>query len=299
MSPGRRSLAAARLLAPALALALALALAGCGHQASKQRVAVAAYLRRVQRNENAFAKPFAAVAKAGSLLAAEQQRGSLLDSLAGAAGESSLQQASRRLAQLRGELAAIPAPPPAARLRRLLLELADRQIALAREVAGLQVFVPRFSAVLKGLAPATRRLQAVLAAPGVSGTYAAVAVAYELKAAALQRFAATASSTAKALRAIHPPAVWAPAYKTQLASLEGMSSGATHLAQALQTGQTGSFASLMLAFDRAATLSQTVAAQRAQIDAIKAYDRAAQGGQTALRNKIALERLRLADTLPQ
>lgn len=292
MSPGRRSLAAVGLLA------LALAPAGCGQQAGKQRVAVAAYLKQVQRNLTAFAKPLAAVTKTGSLLAAEQQRGSLLDSLAGAAGESSLQQATLRLAQLRGELAAIPAPPAAARLRRLLLALDDRQIALARELAGLQVFVPRFSAVLKGLAPATRRLQTVLAAPAVSGTYAAVAVAYELKAAALQRFAATASSTAKALRAIHPPAVWEPAYKTQLASLEGMSSGATHLAQALQSGQAGSFASLMLAFDRAATLSQTVAAQRAQIDAIKAYDRAVQG-QNALADKIELERLRLADKLPQ
>jgi hypothetical protein len=287
--PRRRSLAAVGLLA--------LALAGCGQQAGKQRVAVAAYLKQVQRNENAFAKPLAAVAKTGSLLAAEQKRGSLLDSLAGAAGESSLQQASLRLAQLRGELAAIPAPPPAARLRLLLLELDDRQIALARELAGLQVFLPRFSAVLKGLAPATRRLQAVLAVPAVSGAYA-VAAAYELKAAALRRFAATASSTAKALRAIHPPAVWAPAYKTQLASLEGMSSGATHLAQALQTGQTGSFASLMLTFDGAATISQTAAAQRAQIDAIKAYDRAVQG-QNALAEKIALERLRLANKLPQ
>ncbi len=293
MKPGQRGLAAAGLLA----FTLALTLAGCGQQANKQRVAVAAYLKLVQHRESAFEAPLAELAKSGSLLAQEEQRGSLPDSPAGESGEAPLQQASRKLVALRGELSAIPAPPAAAPLRRLLLELADRQIALARELASLGVFLPRFSAALKGLAPATRGLQTALGTPPVSGA-AAVAAAYELKSAALTHFAAITSRSAAALRAIHPPAVWAPAYNTQLASLHGMSAAATQLAQALENGQTSSFASLMLAFDKSATLSQTVAAQRAQIDAIKAYDRAVQG-QNELADKIELERLRLADKLPQ
>jgi hypothetical protein len=275
-----------------------LALAGCGQQSNSQRADVAAYLKHVQRTETAFQSPLSEVAKVGSVLAQEQKGDSLLGALAEASNEASLDQASRRLAVLRTQLATTPAPASAAHLRRLLLELADRQIALARELASLVVFLPQFTTALKPLAPATTHLQAALTAPSISGTAAVVAAAYEFKAAALRTFALAVEKIEVALRSLHPPAVWAPAFGSQVASLRGMHADAVRLAGALTGGQTGQFAPLIVAFDRAATLGQTVPAQRARIHAVQVYDAEVQA-QNKLAAAIEVERLRLAQALPQ
>lgn len=287
-----------RRCCPIGAVLAVLAIAGCGQQSSSPRAQLAVYLKHVQRTETAFQAPLAEVAKVGSVLAQEQKGNSLLGSLAGATNEASLLQASRRLEVLRTQLATIPAPGAAGHLRRLLLELADRQTALAHELARLVVFLPAFTTALGPLAPATQRLQAALAAPSISGTAAAVAAAYDFKAAALQRFAAVVARITVALRSLHPPAVWAPAYAAQAASLIGMRAYAQRLAAALRSGQTSQFASLIVAFDRAATLSQTVTAQRARIHAVRIYDAEVQA-QNTLAAAIEVERLRLARVLPQ
>ena len=293
-----KSRRSARGQALAGVVVLAVTLAGCGQQANPQRVALAAYLRHVQRTETQFQQPLSEVAKVGSTLGREQGSGSLLNSLAGASNEASLKQATRELERLRATVAAMPAPAVAAHLRNLLLALSDQQISLARELTTLALFLPRFSAILKQLAPASRYLQAALSVPAVTGTPAVVAAAYQFKAGALRHFAASAGSAAAALRAIHPPTVWRPAYVTQVASLTGMVNSATRLADALENGDTQHFASLMLAFDRAATLNQTIASQRAQIASIKAYDRAVEN-QSRIAAKIDAERQRLATILPQ
>ena len=54
----------------------------------------------------------------------------------------------------------------------------------------------------------------------------------------------------------------------------------------------------MLNFDRAATLSQTIAAQRARIHAVKIYDAEVEA-QGKLAAAIESERVRLDATLPQ
>ncbi len=286
---GRCCLAAAALLA--------LALGGCGQQQPTARAAVATYLKRVQRTESDFQQPLANVAKVGSVLAQEERGGSLLTTLARAADEASLQRAAGALQRLGSELAAIPAPAAAAHRRALRLERARRQLALARELTGLVVFLPQFSTALRGLAPATHRLQLALAQPAVSGA-SAVAAAYQFKATALRQFGTAVQRIAVALRSVKPPAVWAPAYDSQMASLDGMRADAARLAGALEGGATSQFGQLMLDFDRDATISQTVAAQRARIRAVRAYD-----AEVETLNKLAaaieVERLRLVSTLPE
>jgi hypothetical protein len=280
-------------------IVLALALAGCGQQANPDRVALAAYLKHVQRTETAFEAPLAEIARVGSMLGREQGGdGSLLGSLSEASNTSSLRRATAELDHLRVTLAGEHAPAVATHLRSLLLALADQQVALARELTTLSVFLPRFSSVLKRFGPASRDLQSALSASAVTGTPAAVAAAYEVKAAALRHFASSAGTAAAALHALRPPAVWRPAYEAQLTSLSGMAAAATHLAEALENGDTQDFSSLMISFDRAATLNQTLTAQRAQIRAVKAYDRAVED-QSGIAGEIAQERQRLATILPQ
>ncbi len=286
-------------LALAVGLVLGLALAGCGSHAESQRAQVAAYLKRVARIEHAEDKPLAELAKAGAVLQQEQGQthASLINSLAGAASAAPLERAGAQMVELRNELAAIPAPSAATHLRALLLELANRQTSLGGELANLALFLPRFDAALSRLGPMTSTLRDALAQPAVSGA-AAVAAAYAFKAGALRRFARAVNGISASLRAARPPALWAPAYQTEMASLRGMRASAVSLASALEAGATGDFGQLMLSFDRAATLSQTIAAQRARIHAVKVYDAEVEA-QGRLAAAIESERVRLDATLPQ
>lgn len=274
----------------AVAVAAILALAGCG-QAAPRGSELASYLKHVQRVETLLKRPLGVVAGADRALAAAQRSDLAPHATAIVAAERSLRSSIERQRALRAQLAAIDAPAAAARLRALVLQLADRQISLTRELAGLVVFLPRFRAALVPLAPATRRLKRVLA---TGGTYApsAGAAAYARKAAGLRRFKAAVTGVVAQLRRLHPPAVSLPEYRTQLASLHGMSASAGRLADAL-TGRTATdVPALLLSFDRSASLSRTVPAQRAQIAAIRAWD-GELAGLRKLSVAVARERYRL------
>jgi hypothetical protein len=282
------------------AAATAVLISGCGGSKVTQRQAVATYIKRVQRVENAMQPPLSQVGHAGSALAGATGQGSQdkqakrkRQSLASARG--SLRSAERRLAALRGRLAAIRVPRPARHLRTLMLRLADRQLALTREVAQLERFLPAFESALKPLGPASVALHEALAVQG-RFTRAQLAAVDRRKADALERFRAAVRSVAAAVGKLRPPAVSLPAYRTQMDSLEGMSAAAAGLATALRTAGSGGTAALVQ-FDRAATVSQTIAAQKAQIAAIKAYD-AEVAGLRRLAVKVYSERARLDTRVP-
>ena len=265
-----------------------------------QRQAVATYIKRVQRVENAMQPTLAQVGHAAGALAGANRQGRQDNqgkrkqpSLASARG--SLRSAERQLAGLRGRLAAISVPPPARQLRRLMLRLADRQLALTREVAQLERFLPAFESALKPLGPASVALHEALAVQG-RFTRAQLTAVDRRKADALERFRAAVHSVAAAVGKLRPPAVSLPAYRTQMDSLTGMSTAAGRLATVLRTASSGGTAALVQ-FDRAATVSQTVAAQRAQIAAIKAYD-AEVAGLRRLVRKVYSERARLDTRVP-
>jgi hypothetical protein len=200
-----------------------------------------------------------------------QHSGGSLTNLVYASEEQQLLKAESRIRFAGHRLRAIRAPRPASTLQHLLLQINTGQAQLTHELAQLVTFIPRFTAALHPLRPATTRLQAVLgqqSAPGGS----AVAAIYANKAAALRRFQRGVEAILRQLRQLVPPPVQRAEYNTQVASLKGMSDTAGQLAASLGRGSQGNIAPLLLRFQRAATLNQTLASQAARIADVRAYD---------------------------
>lgn len=257
----------------ALVLAVTgLLLAGCGASRPTPRAELAAYLKKVNRVEAALAPPLLAVTRAGALFAR-------IHTPTGADGRRVVRQSERTLTQadaqitaLRRRLAAVPAPAMARDLRRLLLQLIDAQRRLAHSSAQLISFLPSFSRAMDPLTPAILRLEHVLAVNQALGA-AAVQTVYAEKEAALRQFQTTLQAIAARLARLVPPPVLRPSYRAQLAAVRGMSASAGRLASALAGGATSEVPGLLAGFDRAAGRPQTLGAQKAQIAAIKAYNR--------------------------
>jgi hypothetical protein len=274
----------------------AVALAGCGGTQQTPRAATEVYLGRVNAVERQLAKPLLEVSRAGAKFAGQRQGGA--GSLAGfvsAPDLSPLVADLARIRALRARLAAIPAPAPAATLRRLLLALIDRQAYLTEQMITLERFLPGFSIALGPLVPASRRLEQVLAIRSGYGP-AAVQAVFAEKAAALRAFQHTLEGVLRNLRRLHPPTVSRPSYRAQYAAVEGMSTSAGKLAVALVNRDTSTVPPLLAAFNQAAARPRTLGVQRAQIAAAKAYNRTA-GRLTVLATEAERERLRLSNSL--
>lgn len=285
-----------RAMVGLVVVALLPAIVGCGSAPRTQRTAVAAYLKHVNAVEKQLNAPLVAVSQAGRQFAAEQRAGS--QSAGGfliRAHRRALRQALEQIESLGRRLAALSAPPAALRLRALLLRLINQQASLTHQAEQLVDFLPGFGRALRPLVPASRQLERVL---GVNSAYgpSAVQSVYAQKAAALRTFQAMLEGVLAQLRRLHPPPVSKPSYQAQFDALEGMSTSAGKLATALTSGNPTSIPQLLTAFDRAATAPQTINSQRAQIAAVKAYNR-----QSARLRVLAAaadrERLRLANTL--
>jgi hypothetical protein len=278
-----------------LVLAMGIALAACGSSHSSARPAVARYIRAVDRIELGLRAPVAAVTQAGSQLAAAPKRTTLLGNLEHLGSEQALSDSLTKLEAARAELAGMKTPVPARHLRSLLLSLTAAEADVTHQLRLLAVFLPRFSAALAPLGPATISLERVLTQTQASGT-AAVAALYAAKAQALRHFHGVTTGIVTRLHRLHPPRVSMAQYRAELGSLTGMSSASGRLAGALAGGTPGNVSTLLVAFDRAAASTRSRSAQRAQIAAIKAYD-AGGARLNRLSSAVAVERLRLANTL--
>jgi hypothetical protein len=281
--------------------------AGCGQAASSpQRNAVAAYIKRVDRIEAALSGPLASVTTAGVdfMVARQPKSGShtstTTTACAGctsyASEEHALRQGLTRIHALRRELAVTAAPPIAHRLREMLLHLVDGQASLTHQVALLVAFLPRFDALLGDLAPATQQLNAALRKP-TAATRSGIAASDAAKTVALRRFKTNVDSIVRRLRTLTPPAASEPNFATQLRSLEGMSAAAGGLARAIKSRELSRVRPLLIAYDRAATVDQSLAAQKAEIAAVRAYDAQA-AGFNAQQADIQAELRRVEKALP-
>jgi len=278
------------------AVLVAMLAAGCGGQSSSQRPAVAGYVKQVNTIESALVKPLGAVTGAASQFSSEQRPSeNAIVRTFSLSPEQTLEQAWTRILALRARLAAIRTPPAAEQLRTLLLELIGGQAAMTHEVSELVAFLPQYNAALASLGPAIRRLELALSRQSAYGA-AAVQAVYLLKAAALRRFQGETGAVLHELRRLRPPAVSQPGYAAQLASLRGMNASAGRLAAVLASGTLSNVQTLLVQFDRAAARSSTVAVQRAEIVAVRAYD-SRSAALDNLSQKVALERLRLSNTL--
>jgi hypothetical protein len=241
---------AARLVA--VAALVALAAAGCGGNA--RRDAVSTYLDEVNVIQTKFAAPLLIVSRANRDFATHANSATVSPRLLGAAN---------RIDALRRQLAALDAPPEAARLKSMLVELAVREAALAREVARLSTFLPVYQATLKPLAPAGARLKAALAKKKTSAS---------VKADALDAYSATIAGVLSRLRTLHPAPVSAADFENQVSTLEQVRASASALATAVRAKQNKDLPSLLHRFNAATVSNQSAAAQRAQINAVRAYD---------------------------
>jgi hypothetical protein len=283
--------------AAAAALALALLLGGCGSGSQNtSRAGVARYVAAVNATERQLSAPLADVTRTivAYSQAARSKRG-VAAAAPPAAEAQSLLRDGAQIDNLRGRLAALPAPAPARQLRAQLVELVDRQATLTRQMAKLVRFLPGFSLAMAPLGPALLRLERVLSISQAQGS-AAVAQVYAEKAAALLDFRGVAVGILQALRSLDPPTVSVPPYRAQVRAVGTMVSTAGALARALSAGSAAQARPLLIAFSQAAAGPSSVAAQRARIAAIRAYD-ARLRSLNRLAEQASRERLRLSKTL--
>ena len=224
-----------------------------------------------------------------------------------------LAQAQRTLDLLATRIAALAAPPQALHLRSLVLRVVREEESATREIHALVRFESPFDAALKQLHIAAQVLSKSLAAVrapvphAIRGTAKQIAkakAAFNAKAsaaAAAQADAVTAYDAvvvrvAARFRSLTPPAVLAPAYRAQVAAVRATILAGGRLATELRKTTRTKVAELSRAFAIATRRSETVAAQRAEIAAVKAYDRRVrriQASAVAVRDEITRLQLRL------
>jgi hypothetical protein len=186
-------------------------------------------------------------------------------------------------------VAALPAPPAAARLRVLVVRFVRAEEGVAAELAALGSFMPRFRAVIGGTTVANvalaRALKAVVPprSHAVRGTpkqlaaarkaYAAAATKAELQqAAAIDAYDRVLGVALVQLRRLQPPPVLAPAYEAQVRTLTATQRAGAALSAGLRGSMRANVPLLSRRFTEASRLSGTLAAQRAELAAVKAYD---------------------------
>ncbi len=174
-----------------------------------------------------------------------------------------LRAAVHTLAGLHVRIAELDPPPDARALHRDLLLFASRETAFAREVLGFAQYVPAFRQAVKPLAAINASFRAALAsAKGPVG-----------QAKVLERYLASLMPVVADLARLRPPPILTPLHKNQLASLVGVQRAATALARALRRHDRTDLGGLLRSFETASQSASTVRAQRAQIAAVRSYNK--------------------------
>jgi hypothetical protein len=270
-------------VAAAAVLVLALAVSGCGGSSgaskSARRKAVTQYIQRVDTVEQQLRYPLLKVERTYKAFTTKAS------TLKGSAPK--LAGAEATLHTLQTRLSLIDAPPDAKRLRVLLVRLTVAETELAHELTTLAVFLPAYVAALRPLGPADAQLKKSLSAITVpkpkpvpkkqlkaarAAYTRAIDAAAATQAAALGTYLASVASVQARLHGLRPPPALAPAYLTQVSTLAQVRVSGTALVAALHAKQFKRIAPLDRSFRAAAAASSSLAAQRAQIAAVKAYN---------------------------
>ena len=181
---------------------------------------------------------------------------------------------------------ALEPPPEAKRLHTLYVQYLEMQAGLTNEVEQLAEFTPRFKQRLGALRTDERRLRRALAA----------ATTADSQAAAIDRYGRDVGAVLQTLRPLDPPAPMAAAYETEIDTLADVQQAAAALAEALRNDDAEALPAKILQLAKATRASQSIAAQRSNIAALKAYNqRIGKLGEIA--HAINVERARLQQSL--
>ena len=275
------------LWAVAVALAVTLVL-GSGRLWGKKSTAdspVAAYIKSVDAVQQHMRLPLT------QLLTAYRNFASITSK---PSEQTKLVAAVRTLRTLETRLSALPAPPAAAKLRRLLTKLVRAEAGVAAEIAQLGRFMPRFRSTIAATTIANRQLARALAGAklpkshtvrGTRKQIAAAKAAYKAaankvanaQADAVDAYDQVLGRAVRALRALQPPPVMAPAYRTQIKTFEATERAGAALANELRGPHRAAVPVLSRKFTVASRLALAVSAQKAEIAAVKAYNARVRG----------------------
>lgn len=258
------------------AVAIAVLAAGCGGDG--RRDAVVAYIDDANLIQRRLAVPLDGARRAYTDFS---KRDAKLEQI-----RPRLTKARHTIQTLERRLGRLNPPPEAKRLHALLLELVDAQAGLAHDIELLAEFMPRYVDRLSPLRAVERRLRSDLASARTA----------DAQAAALDHYGRDVGVVVRTLDGLRPPAPLATEFETQMDTLGDIQRGATALARALKTNETEALAARLRQFADAANGGRSLAAQRANIAAVKAYNR-----RIARLNELAaevnLERVRIQTTL--
>lgn len=249
---------------------LALALSGCG---GSKNAAVKRYAQQVNAVTSGMRLDLEQVAAANVAFRSKANLAELAPKLA---------LAERSLATFAARLAALRPPPAAKQVAATLARLVALERALVAELHDFAIFLPAFR---EALVPYRKAIVAFQRAARTVKTATAEAVVVDTYARAL-------SPPLAALARLSPPAVLEPTYAAEVRVLRSSRATALSLAAALRARQTGRAHALLVQLSRDAVSGGSLAAQRAQIAAVQAYDAKVQNV-TNLENRAQLELARL------
>ena len=281
MTVDRRTVVLGVAAAGAVAAAVVVTTLGHHSTGSRQRKEVAAYIAQVNALQNSMQAPLTRVMVAYSSFGRGRSRRPSPTQLAAAAAT---------LSRLDRRLAALTCPPEAKKLRVRLLTLVHREAEITREVQLLAGFAPRYVSTLSGVRAASLKLDSRLKTIEVPvphvlrGTKQAVTRAQRLfrakaqqaavaQAAAIDEYDRAVAQVLTRLVRLRPPPALAPEYRAQLAALRSATAAGAMLARRLRATQRSDVAALSRRFSLASRAAGTVAVQRAQNAAIRAYNR--------------------------
>jgi hypothetical protein len=173
-----------------------------------------------------------------------------------------LAQSERTLALLGARLAALHPPPEAKPVAATLARYVAVARTLAAELHQFALFIPPFSAAVKqadGVAAAFRRA-------------ARTAKTAPVQAAAVAAYGGGLSRPLAALGRLSPPQVLRPSYVSEVHVLQTSRTTALALAAALRLHQAAKTHALVQQLGRETAGNGSIATQRAQIAAVRAYD---------------------------
>lgn len=250
-------------------VAAAAAVAGCGN--GSRRDAVDDYFRHVREAQARHAEDITRVNDAYASFGKQHD-------------VKAVRAAERSIRELRAEIAKLDAPEDAEAIRRDLVRVLDRQVALAHEVVRLEEFLPPAQAELAAVTRANAAFRRAVARRPSQAQQRDALAAYAARLAAIEmRFAR-----------LRPPPALVPWARAQRAYVARLQRSTAELHDALVAG---SRPRLALALGRFRAIgARRPGVDRAQRDAVLVYNRRV-GGIVRLQARIERERRALEQRL--